>query len=157
MVGGAIPASAKPPAREVFRNEGWFTLPDIPCDGFMHTEEMDSESVQVTTFFNKAGDPIKESNKANFFGTITNSLSGNTYRDHATFTETCDLVDGTTAVSGQSYHYIVKWKGQVFAEVGHEGAGSRPLLRRLTPRRPMREAAGRDDVRRAQHRPCSPG
>lgn len=78
------------------------------------------ESVQVATFFNKAGDPIKESNKANFFGTITNSLSGNTYRDHATFTETCDLVDGTTAVSGQSYHYIVKWKGKVFAEVGHK-------------------------------------
>ena len=48
---------------------------------------------------------------ANFFGTITNSVSGNAYRDHATFTETYDLVNGTTTVSGQSYHYIREGPG----------------------------------------------
>ena len=63
---------------------------------------------------------------ANFFGTITNSVSGNAYRDHATFTETYDLVNGTTTVSGQSYRYIVKGQGQVFAEVGTTSPSTRP-------------------------------
>jgi hypothetical protein len=120
VVVGGLPASAKAPTKEVYRDEGWFTLPDIACDGFTLTEEMDSEYVRVTTWFDEAGTPIKESIKANFFGTITNSVSGNTYRDHSTFTETYDLVKGTTTVSGQSYHYIVKGQGQVFAEVGHK-------------------------------------
>jgi hypothetical protein len=120
VVGGAVPASAKAPVKETNRNEGWFTLPDITCDGFTLTEVMNSEMIHVTTYFNRAGTPIKESIKANFFGTITNSVSGNTYRDHSTFTETYNLVKGTTTVSGQSYHYIVKGQGQVFAEVGHK-------------------------------------
>jgi hypothetical protein len=120
VVGGAVPASASSPVKETIRNEGWFTLPDITCDGFTLTEVMNSETIHVTTYFNKAGTPIKESIKANFFGTITNSVSGNTYRDHSTFTETYDLVNATTTVSGQSYHYIVKGQGQVFAEVGHK-------------------------------------
>lgn len=120
VVGGAVPASAKPPVKETIRNEGWFTLPDTSCDGSTLTEEMNSETIHVMTYFNRAGTPIKESIKANFFGTITNSVSGNTYRDHSTFTETYDLVNGTTTVSGQSYHYIVKGQGQVFAEVGHK-------------------------------------
>ena len=120
VVVGGLPASANAPTREVYRDEGWFTLPDIACDGFTLTEVMDSEYVRVTTWVDEAGTPIKESIKANFFGTITNSVSGNTYRDHSTFTETYDLVNGTTTVSGQSYHYIVKGQGQVFAEVGHK-------------------------------------
>jgi hypothetical protein len=120
VVGGAIPASAKAPTKEVYRDQGWFTLPDIPCAGFTLTEEMDAEYVRVTTYFNKAGVAIKQSVKANFVGTITNGVSGNTYRDHSTFTESYDLVNGTTTVSGQSYHFIVKGQGQVFAEVGHK-------------------------------------
>lgn len=122
MVGGALPAAAKAPDKETIRNPdpSWFVLPDITCDGFTLTEVRNSEVIHVATYFNKAGEPIKESIKANFFGTITNSASGNTYRDHSTFTETYDLVNGTTTVSGQSYHYIVKGQGQVFAEVGHK-------------------------------------
>ena len=45
-----------------------------------------------------------------FLGTITNP-DGDTFRDHSTFTETYDLVNGTTTVSGSSYHYIVKGQG----------------------------------------------
>ena len=120
VVVGGLPASAKAPTKEVIRDAGWFTLPDIACDGFTLTEEMDSEYIRVTTWYDRAGTPIKESIRANFFGTITNSASENTYRDHASFTETYDLVNGTTTVSGQSYHYIVKGQGQVFAEVGHK-------------------------------------
>ena len=118
VVGGSVPTSAKASLKEVFTDEGWFTLPDITCDGFTLTETMDSEAITVTTFFDKVGDPIKIATRANFFGTITNTVSGRTFRDHASFTETMNVAEGTTTVSGISYHYIVGGVGQVYAEVG---------------------------------------
>ena len=60
MIGATIPAYAKAPFKEVFIDQSIFTLPDIPCGSFTLTEVMDSESVTVTTFFDKAGvDPVK--------------------------------------------------------------------------------------------------
>lgn len=120
VIGGSIPASAKPPLKEVIVDEGWFTLPDITCNGFTLHEEMDSEAITVTTFFNKAGVAIKIATRANFFGTITNSATGDTFRDHASFTETVNVPKGTTTVNGVSYHYIVGGQGQVYAEIGHK-------------------------------------
>jgi hypothetical protein len=120
MIGATIPAYAKAPQKEVFVDEGWFTLPDIPCGSFTLTEVLDSESIQVTTFFNKAGDPVKVATRANFFGTITNTSTGETFPDHASFTETVNTSAGTTTVNGVSYHYVVGGQGQVFAEIGHK-------------------------------------
>jgi hypothetical protein len=120
VVGGSVPASAKAPLKEIFTDEGWFTLPDIGCNGFTLTEVMDSEAITMTTFFNETGDPMKIATRANFFGTITNTTSGHTFRDHASFTETINVPKATTTVNGISYHYIVGGQGQVFAEVGHK-------------------------------------
>lgn len=120
MIGATIPAYAKAPLKEVFVDQGIFTLPDIPCGSFTLTEVMDSESVMVTTFFDKAGDPAKVATRANFFGTITNSATGETFRDHASFTETENIPKGTTTVNGVSYHYIVSGHGEVYAEIGHK-------------------------------------
>jgi len=120
VIGGSVPASAKAPLKEIFTDEGWFTLPDIGCNGFTLTEVMDSEAITMTTFLNKTGDPMKIATHANFFGTITNTASGHTFRDHASFTETINVPKGTTTVNGISYHYIVGRQGQVFAEVGHK-------------------------------------
>lgn len=120
MIGATIPAYAKAPLKEVFLDQGIFTLPDIPCGSFTLTEVMDSESVMVTTFFDKAGDPAKVATRANFFGTITNSATGETFRDHASFTETENIPKGTTTVNGVSYHYIVSGHGEVYAEIGHK-------------------------------------
>ncbi len=122
MIGATIPAYAKAPLKEVFVDEGWFTLPDISCGGGSFTlhEVMDSESVQVTTFYNKAGDPAKIATRANFFGTITNTATGETFPDHASFTETVNTPAETTTVSGVSYHYIAGGQGQVYAEIGHK-------------------------------------
>jgi hypothetical protein len=120
VIGTTIPANAKAPLKEVFVDEGIFTLPDIPCDGFTLTEVMDSESVQVTTFYNKAGDALKVATRANFFGTNTNSATGETFPDHASFTETENVPAKTTTVNGVSYHYIVGGQGQIYAEIGHK-------------------------------------
>ncbi len=120
MIGATIPAYAKAPVKEVFVDEGFFTLPDIPCGSFDLTEVMDSESVQVTTFYNKAGDTLKVATRANFFGTITNTETGETFPDHASFTETVNAPAETTTVNGVSYHYIVGGQGQIYAEIGHK-------------------------------------
>ena len=126
VVGGTIPASAVPPTKNTYVDEGWFTLVFTDetsqaafagCEGF--SEEMVSERVTELTYYNKSGDAVKGVLHANFVGTITNP-DGKTFRDHSVFTESYDLVNGTTTVSGPSYHYIVKGKGQVFAEVGHK-------------------------------------
>jgi len=125
VIGGTISASAVPPTKQTHADEGWFTLVFSDeagatfngCEGF--SEVMNSERVTEFTYYNKAGVAVKGVVHANFFGTITGP-TGKTFRDHSTFTETYDLVNGTTTVSGQSYHYIVKGKGQVFAEVGHK-------------------------------------
>lgn len=119
-MGAAIPANAKAPRKEVFVDEGLFTLPDIPCSSFTLTEVMDSESVRVTTFFDDAGDPVKVATRANFFGTITNTTTNETFPDHASFTETVNIPAATTTVNGVSYHYIVGGHGQVYAEIGHK-------------------------------------
>jgi hypothetical protein len=116
----AMPASAQAPFKETFVDEGIFTLPDITCSGFVLHEDMVSENVKTTTFFDNAGDPVKVATQANFFGVITNSATGNTTRDHSTFTETLDLAAGTDIVSGASYHYMVAGNGEVYAEVGHK-------------------------------------
>lgn len=126
VIGGTISASAVPPTKDVHVDEGWFTLVftdqndvTLPgCEAF--SEEMVSERVTELTYYNRAGEAVKAVLHGSFLGTITNSLSGETFRDHSTFTETYDLVEGTTTVSGSSYHYIVKGEGQVFAEVGHK-------------------------------------
>jgi hypothetical protein len=120
VIGTTVPANARIPLKEVFVDEGIFTLPDIPCGSFTLTEVMDSESVQVTTFYNKAGDPVKVATRANFFGTITNTATGETFPDHASFTETVNTPAQTTTVNGVSYHYIVGGHGQIYAEIGHK-------------------------------------
>jgi hypothetical protein len=120
VIGATVPAYAKAPLKEAFVDEGIFTLPDIPCGSFTLTEVMDSESVQVTTFFNKAGDLFKVATRANFFGTITNTATGETFPDHASFTETVNTPAETTTVNGVSYHYIVGGHGQIYAEIGHK-------------------------------------
>ena len=125
VIGGSIPASAVPPPKHVYVDEGWFTLVftddnDVTisgCEGF--SEEMISERVTEFTYYNKDKVAIKGVLHGSFLGTITNA-DGDTFRDHSTFTETYDLVKGTTTVSGSSYHYIVKGKGTVFGDIGHK-------------------------------------
>ena len=114
------PAFAQAPVKETFVDQGIFTLPDIDCGSFMLHEDMVSENVTTTTFFDNAGNPVQVATKANFDGVVTNSLTGNTFRDHSVFTETDDLVNGTTIISGPSYHYHVPGNGEVYAEVGHQ-------------------------------------
>jgi hypothetical protein len=123
VVAAATPASALAPTRERFVDEGWFTMDftaegtPAECAGF--TEELVSERIEITTFYNRHGDAVRVAMHARFEGEITNP-SGETIRDHAVFSETQNLKDGTTIISGISYHYVRKGMGSVYAEIGHK-------------------------------------
>lgn len=116
----ATQASAQAPVKEHFVDEGIFLLPDTDCGSFTLHEDLVSEDVTITTFFDNAGDPVKVSTKANLDAVIHKSGTTDTFRDHSVFTESEDLVNGMTYLSGPSYHYKVPGQGEVFAEVGHQ-------------------------------------
>jgi hypothetical protein len=80
---------------------------------------MDHEAIEVETFYNRAGDPVKIATRANFFGTITNSATGETFRDHASFTETVNVPEAPT-VNGVSYHYVVEGRGRSSRRSAHK-------------------------------------
>jgi len=113
-------ASAQAPVKEHFVDQGLFLLPDVDCGSFSLHEDLVSEDVTTTTFFDNAGNPVRVSTKANLDAVIHKSGTTDTVRDHSVFTETDDLVNGTTTISGPSYHYKVPGQGEVFAEVGHQ-------------------------------------
>lgn len=120
LVATSLPSSAAKPTTELHVDEGWFTLPDITCDGFTLSEEMVSETIRITTFTDRHGTETEMVMKAIFEGVITHSETGETFRDLSVFRESADLLDGTVTVSGPSFHYIRTGHGQVYAEVGHK-------------------------------------
>src|SRR3954468_17966942 len=90
-------ALAQAPIREHFVDEGIFLLPDVDCGSFSLHEDLVSEDVTVTTFFS-GGNPVRVATKANLDAVIHKSNTTDTVRDHSVFTETEDLVNGTTTI-----------------------------------------------------------
>ena len=126
VIGGSIPASAKAHrTKEIYIDEGWFTLVftdenDVTIPGAKASPRRWTPSASRSSpTSTRTGVAIKGVLHGNFFGTITNA-DGDTFRDHATFTETYDLVKGTTTVSGSATTTSWRARGQVFAEVGHK-------------------------------------
>lgn len=116
----AAPASAAAPTKEVIKDEGIFALPDINCHGFKLTEETLSETVTILTYTNSDGDVTAVTVKVNYFGILTNSKTGETFRDHVSFTEHHDLVAGTTSITGSTFHFVDSGEGIVFSEGGNK-------------------------------------
>lgn len=120
MMALAAPASAAAPTKEVIKDEGIFALPDINCHGFKLTEETLSETVTITTYTDNAGNVTAVTIKVNYFGVLTNSKTGETFRDHVSFTEHHDLVAGTTSITGSTFHFVDSGEGVVFSEGGNK-------------------------------------
>ena len=112
----ASPASARKPQREVFPNSGSFLLED--CGGGVLLTETFTEVVTVTTFFDASGNPIRVQVHANFDGVITNSASGNTYRDPGHFTVVEDVVNGTVTFHGEFFAIVAPGVGIVIQDTG---------------------------------------
>ena len=111
----AQPASATPPSVETFHDEGEFVFED--CGTFLLTETF-TVDVRVTTFFNAQGDAVRVAEHINFVGVITNSDSGNTYRDPGHHQFITDLTTGLTTVVGVVFNTPVPGLGPVLHDAG---------------------------------------
>ena len=118
-VGNASVAFAKtPPLHEVFFNDPDFALPDIDCGSFTIRETSFEDRVDVITFFDDTGEPVRIHLHVSFSGVLTNLSTGETLRDHAAFSQDVDFVDGTATVSGVQFHYTVPHEGIGLATSG---------------------------------------
>jgi hypothetical protein len=109
------PASATPPLIETFHDEGDFEFAD--CGDFQLNETF-TVDVRVITFFNAQGDAVRVAEHINFVGVITNSASGNTYRDPGHHQFITDLTTGETTVVGVVFNTPVPGLGPVLHDAG---------------------------------------
>jgi hypothetical protein len=112
----AFPASARPPQREVVRDSGSFLLAD--CGGGVLLTETFTVVDTITTFFDASGNPIRVQVHENFVGVITNSASGNTYRDPGHWTVVEDVVNGTVTFHGEFFAIVAPGVGIVIQDTG---------------------------------------
>jgi hypothetical protein len=112
----ASPASARPPQREVVRQSGSFLVAD--CGGGVLLTETFTEVLTITTFFDASGNPIRVHLHENFDGVITNSASGNTYRDPGHWTLVEDVVNGTVTFHGEFFAIVAPGVGIVIQDTG---------------------------------------
>lgn len=114
---GSVPvlgaAAAHPPLHEVFVNDPGFALPDIDCGTFTIRETSFSDRVDVITYFNNAGDPVRARIHVEFHGVLTNLSTGKTLRDHAAFSDAFDFIHGTQTETGVTFHYKIPHQGLV--------------------------------------------
>lgn len=112
----AFPALAVPPTVETFVEQGEDEV-IAECDGFVLTEDF-LETGTTRTFFNRQGDPVRALITVKFVGVITNSASGNTYRDPGYFSIIQDLRTGTETTVGLYFNIVVPGVGPVVADRG---------------------------------------
>ena len=114
---GSVPAllaaAAHPPLHEVFLNDPGFALGDIDCGTFTISETSFSDRVDVITYFNDAGEPVRAHQHVEFQGVLTNLSTGKTLRDHASFSDAFDFIDGTLTETGVAFHYKIPHQGLV--------------------------------------------
>jgi hypothetical protein len=78
----AAPASADPPTHEPFVNVGGSIPAGVGCAGFGITVTIDVDDQRVTTFFDKDGNPIRQTITGRLILTVRNdtTLESRTYR-----------------------------------------------------------------------------
>ena len=112
----ASPASARAPQREVFRFSGSVVVAD--CGGGVTLTETFTDVNTFITFFDASGNPVRVDFHQNFDGVITNSASGNTYRDPGHVTIVFDVVDGSVTFRGEFFAIVAPGVGIVIQDTG---------------------------------------
>jgi hypothetical protein len=120
VAGLAGSAAAAPPEREVLIDEGVFLLPDFDCGTFTLHEELISERIEITTFFDRDGGPIREQVTVNFRAEITKSPGGETFQDIVIGLDTFDLVTGEASFVGPGFRVTVPGRGIVLLHTGRK-------------------------------------
>jgi hypothetical protein len=112
----ASPASARPPQRTVVRESGSFIVED--CGGGVVLTDTFTAVNTFTTFFDANGNPTRVQQVGHFDGVITNSASGNTYRDKSNALVVYDVVNGTLTLHGQYFAIVAPGVGIVIQDTG---------------------------------------
>ena len=90
------PSLANKPVVEVEPFEDAFA---IPCDGF-DAEFVNSGTITRKTFFDKDDNPVKLTEHWNLLGTVGNSVTKKSVRDHAAFNVTVNFDQNTVTFTG---------------------------------------------------------
>ncbi len=110
-------AAAAPPVVETFHDEGSFAFAGS-CPNGVTLVATFTEDVRVTTFFDKAGTPVRAQIKVNVAGVVTNPETGESVENPTHTTVFVDLVEGTEAQVGLVFKATVPGVGVVFHDVG---------------------------------------
>jgi hypothetical protein len=112
----ASPVSAREPQRDVFRSSGSVVVAD--CGGGVFLTDTFTEVDTFVIFFDASGNPIRVQIYQNFDGVITNSASGNTYRDPGHVMLIGDVVNGTLTYHGEYFANVAPGVGIVVQDTG---------------------------------------
>lgn len=118
MYAGNASVLAAPPQSEQFVDVGLGAIQDIDCGSFAITYELSGERARVTTFFDNAGNATRMQIRWTIFGTLTQSVTGQTLRDQAAISLQVDLNTDRTAIAGMNFHYAIPGKGLIFLDAG---------------------------------------
>jgi hypothetical protein len=112
-----VPALTKEPQYEEFEVNGAVTTYD--CGDFV-AELVDNIKGSYTTFFDRDGNPTGFQAHVEFLGTVTNSKTGTSFRDHASvsFSGELPLDERPETVTGVSDDINVPGRGVVALRVG---------------------------------------
>jgi hypothetical protein len=113
---GAQAAAATPPQRDSFTYEDGFEIGDCG-DGTVLWEDA-TFNVRIATYSDVQGNPVRMQVHQNNVGVITNSSSGNTYRDQTHITQFFDLAVGGHTTVGHIVLIVVPGAGAVVHDTG---------------------------------------
>jgi hypothetical protein len=109
-----IPASAAAP--DIFRFEEEFSY-QVQCDGFTLDGE-GTDQIRVAIFYDQEGNPVRTVLNVRYDGTLTHSLTGETWRDPQYAMIQSDLLNDTHSFVGLIYRITVPGKGVVVIDAG---------------------------------------
>ena len=112
----AAPAGASQPQHLIVHLSG--TFDPIDCGGGVVLTETFTEMDVINTFVDASGTPTRVQITAHFDGVITNSASGNTYRDPGHFEIVSDVVNNTVTFHGAFFALVAPGAGIVVQDTG---------------------------------------
>ena len=102
------------PTFETFHDQGTQT---INCGSFVASGPY-QQDVRVTTLYDAAGNPIRDTVFIQFAGTLTNPLNGKTLSDTDSYTVFFDLQAGTITGVGLTFHMRIPGGGVAVLDAG---------------------------------------
>jgi hypothetical protein len=109
-----IPASAAAP--DIIRFEEEFSY-QVQCDGFT-LDGAGMENYRVAIFYDKDGNPVRTQIQIQYNGTLTHSVTGESWRDPQYAMLQSDLLKGTDTFVGLIYRITVPGRGLVYIDAG---------------------------------------